>query len=90
MDEPWEHYTKCNESDRQIPYDLFHMWNQKQNKTKLQAYRYRGKWGFVTEMRAGEWVKKGKRDKNRPSRWFYVQLGCLDYSELPSNSECLK
>ena len=58
MDEPWEHYTKCNESDRQIPYDLFHMWNQKQNKTKLQAYRYRGKWGFVTEMRVGEWVKQ--------------------------------
>ena len=59
-------------------------------KKKLQAYRYREKWGFVTEMRVGEWVKKGKRDKNRPSRWFYVQLGCLDYSELPSNPECLK
>ena len=29
MDETWEHYRKCNGSDRQIPYDLFHMWNQK-------------------------------------------------------------
>lgn len=84
MDNPWEHYTKCNESDRQIPYDLFHMWN----KIKLQAYRE--KWGFATEMGVREWVKRGKRDKNRPPRWFYVQLGCLDYSELPSNSECLK
>ena len=67
MDETWEHYRKCNGSDRQIPYDLFHMWNQKKT-----LYRYREKWGFATEMGVGKWVKRVKRDKNRPPRWFYV------------------
>ena len=54
---------KCNGSDRQIPYDLFHMWNQKKT-----LYRYREKWGFATEMGVGKWVKRVKRDKNRPPR----------------------